>query len=63
MRIRTLLGQTDRVSRQALHSAIISDPEIKLLADCSTSAEVMGAVSEYCPSLMFLDVQTQLELH
>jgi DNA-binding NarL/FixJ family response regulator len=54
---RTLLGRTDRVCRQTLHSAIVADPEISLVADCTTSTEVVRAMSEHCPSLMFLDVQ------
>jgi two-component system LytT family response regulator len=57
MRIRTLIAVSDACSRQNLQVAVVADPEINLVAECSTGSQVMLALSDHCPSLVILDLQ------
>ena len=57
MHIRTLIAVSDVCSRQSLHAVVVADPEVKLVAECGTSSQVTLALSDHCPSLLFLDVQ------
>jgi two-component system LytT family response regulator len=57
MRIRTLIAVSDACSHQILRAAVGADPELHLVAECNTSSQAIQALSDHCPSLVFLDVQ------
>jgi two-component system LytT family response regulator len=57
MRIRTLIAVSDACSRQVLHGGVAADPEVNLVGDCSTISQITMALSDHCPSLLFLDIQ------
>jgi two-component system, LytTR family, response regulator len=57
MRIRTVIAVSDIGSRKVLQDVIAQDPEVNFVAECSISSQVAIALSDHCPSLLFLDVQ------
>lgn len=57
MRIRTLIAGSDICFRQTLHAVVEADPEVDVVAECSTSSQVTPALNEHRPSLLILDVQ------
>lgn len=55
--IRTLIIDDEILARQNVEALLRSDPEIQVLAQCSTAAQGVEAIRQYQPDLIFLDVQ------
>jgi two-component system, LytTR family, response regulator len=57
MPIRTVIANRDTCFGQILHAVLDPDPEVNVIAECSTGRQLTPALSEHCPSLLLLDVQ------
>jgi len=57
MRISTLVVNANWLDRQNLRAAIACDPELSLVAECDSATQVLSAIKQYSPALMFLDLQ------
>lgn len=56
-RIRAVIVDDEELARQVLRESLAAHPEIELAAECSNGFEVVKAVAELKPDLLFLDVQ------
>jgi two-component system, LytTR family, response regulator len=62
MDMRTIVADADPFSRRALCALLNADPEIELLAECASGDEAINSIKEYRPTLMFLDVDLEMNV-
>ena len=55
--IRTLLVDDEQLARQILHEYLGAHPEVEVVGECANGFEVVKAVADLQPDLMFLDIQ------
>ena len=55
--IRTLIVDDEVLARDNVEALLRPDPEIQILAQCSTGAQAVEAIKQHQPDLVFLDVQ------
>jgi len=55
--IRTLIVDDEVLARENVEALLRPDPEIQIVAQCSTGAQAVEAIRQHQPVLVFLDVQ------
>lgn len=55
--IRTLIADDEPLSRQRLRRMLGHEPDIAIVAECATGAEVVEALASVRPELLFLDIR------
>jgi two-component system LytT family response regulator len=56
-KIRTLLVDDEPLARQRIRLLSLKEPDLEILAECSSGAEALAAIRLDPPDLLFLDVQ------
>ena len=56
-RIRTLIADDEPLAREGLRMHLEDEPDITVIGECADGQEVLDAVHEHQPDLLFLDVQ------
>jgi two-component system, LytTR family, response regulator len=55
--IRTLIVDDEPMARASLRVLLSGDPEIDLIAECSSGSDAVAAIATHDPDLVFLDIQ------
>jgi two-component system LytT family response regulator len=55
--IRTMIVDDEVLARENVEALLRPDPEIQIVAQCSTGAQAVEAIKQHQPDLLFLDVQ------
>jgi len=55
--IRTLIVDDEPMARASLRVLLGGDPDIELIAECSSGADAVAAIAVHDPDLVFLDIQ------
>jgi two-component system LytT family response regulator len=55
--IRTMIVDDEVLARENVEALLQDDPEIKIVAQCSNGDQVVEAIRQHRPDLLFLDVQ------
>jgi two-component system LytT family response regulator len=55
--IRTILVDDEQPAREILREYLAAHPEVEIVAECANGFEVVKAVADLSPELMFLDIQ------
>jgi two-component system, LytTR family, response regulator len=56
-RMRTVICDDEPLARSTLRRLVADDPELELVAECSSGKEALAAVKAHAPDLLLLDVQ------
>lgn len=57
MKLRVLIADDEPLSRERLRQFLREDPRAEVVAECASGTEVVGAIREKSPDLVFLDVR------
>ena len=55
--IRTVIADDQPIARERLASLLQEEPDVEVVASCSSGAEAVRAIEAYRPDLVFLDMQ------
>jgi len=55
--IRTVIVDDEPIARDTVRNLLKGDPEVDIVAECSSGEEALVAIREHRPQLMFLDIQ------
>jgi two-component system, LytTR family, response regulator len=55
--VRTVIADDERLARKKLRLLLDSEPEIKVVAECSDGRQTLSAIRTYRPELLLLDIQ------
>jgi len=57
MKLRVLIAEDEPLSREHLRSLLESDPQVQIVAECSTGKEALEAIEQTHPDVLLLDVR------